>query len=114
MVDMAIHQILPAALHYTRDLCQTVAAKQPLGMPCNAELRITEQLSAHTDRLYETVELLKKSLAELPKDPQAAAKKFQSVVIPFMQQLREEADALEVLTDKNYWPYPAYSDLLYY
>ena len=34
--------------------------------------------------------------------------------IPAMQAVRAEADALEELTDKNCWPYPAYSDLLFY
>jgi len=28
--------------------------------------------------------------------------------------LRAEADALEAMTDKAYWPYPTYSDLLFY
>ena len=31
-----------------------------------------------------------------------------------MNTLRTAADALETLTDKSYWPYPTYSDLLYY
>jgi glutamine synthetase type III len=31
-----------------------------------------------------------------------------------MQMLREQADILESLTDKSYWPYPTYSDLLFY
>ena len=36
------------------------------------------------------------------------------VVIPAMADLRREADILESLTDKSYWPYPTYSDLLFY
>ena len=31
-----------------------------------------------------------------------------------MADLRREADILESLTDKSYWPYPTYSDLLFY
>jgi glutamine synthetase type III len=31
-----------------------------------------------------------------------------------MDQMRRHADVLEDLTDKNYWPYPTYSDLLFY
>ena len=31
-----------------------------------------------------------------------------------MEALRKEADLLEKLTDKAYWPYPIYSDILYY
>ena len=30
------------------------------------------------------------------------------------EQLRDQADILESITDKSYWPYPTYSDLLFY
>ena len=31
-----------------------------------------------------------------------------------MNAVRKEADVLEAMTDKGYWPYPTYSDLLFY
>jgi glutamine synthetase type III len=31
-----------------------------------------------------------------------------------MNDLRREADILEEMTDKAFWPYPTYSDLLFY
>ena len=31
-----------------------------------------------------------------------------------MDAARADADRLETLTDKSYWPYPTYSDLLFY
>ncbi len=114
MVDMAIHQILPAALKYTHELCDTVESKQKISMPCRTELTLIKQLSNHTEGLYEAVEILKKALTVTPKDPQAAAARYHNRVVPAMQALRNEADMLEELTDKSYWPYPTYSDLLYY
>ncbi len=114
MVDMAIHQILPAALKYTHQLCDMVHSKQKLSMPCKTELTLIKQLSAHTDGLYEAVETLKKALTVIPRDPQAAAARYHNRVVPAMQALRTEADVLEELTDKSCWPYPTYSDLLYY
>ena len=35
-------------------------------------------------------------------------------VLPAMEVARKDADLLETLTDKAYWPYPTYSDLLFY
>jgi glutamine synthetase len=35
-------------------------------------------------------------------------------IVPGMQAIRSHADELEALTDKSYWPYPTYSDLLFY
>ena len=37
-----------------------------------------------------------------------------SVIIPAMESLRIDADLLEQLTDKSYWPFPTYSDILFY
>ena len=31
-----------------------------------------------------------------------------------MERMRQDADLLEQLTDKSYWPYPTYADLLFY
>lgn len=114
MVDMAIHQILPAALRYTRDLCDTINAKAKIGLSCEAETAIANQLGEYTDRMYRAIEALKNALHTLPALPDAASMHHHDVVIPAMNTLRAAADMLESLTDKSYWPYPTYSDLMFY
>ncbi|MBR5232404.1 MAG: glutamine synthetase III [Clostridia bacterium] len=114
MVDMAMHQILPAALRYTRDLCDTVSAKKAWGAPCTAESDLIAKMSAQTETLYAGIEALKTVLSQLPAGSHAASMYYHDAVIPCMNTLREAADALEEMTDKSYWPYPTYSDLLYY
>ena len=37
-----------------------------------------------------------------------------TAIVNSMEAMRKEADILEQLTGKNYWPYPTYLDLLYY
>ena len=114
MMDMAIHQILPAALHYTRDLCDGVSSKKALGLRCKAETELLGKLTAASDALYDNVETLRFSLAAVPVEPETAANYYHSVIVPAMEAVRKEADILESLTDKAYWPYPTYSDLLFY
>ncbi len=114
MLDMALHQILPAALHYSRDLCEAVQTKQRIGVSCQAETGLIGKLSGHTDALYATIEKLQKALAEVPENVEQTSVYYHSAVIPIMQEMRKAADALETLTDKRYWPYPTYSDLLFY
>ena len=114
MVDMALHQILPAALRYTRELCDTVTAKKNYGLACNAETVLLQNLSAQTDALFDAVNVLQDALARLPKEAIRAAKYFHDIIIPGMNAVRTAADALETMTDKKYWPYPTYTDLLYY
>ncbi|MGN0977953.1 MAG: glutamine synthetase III, partial [Faecousia sp.] len=114
MLDMATNQILPAALHYTRALCDGVNAKKAIGASCRAESGLIRDLSTHTDGLYDRIDELKAALAGVPADAEAAANYYHDAVIPAMDALRADADVLETLTDKSYWPYPTYSDLLFY
>ena len=114
MVDMAIHQILPAAMHYTRDLCAAVSSKQAVGASCRAESSLIKQLSQASDALYDDIEALKAALKSVPANAELASGYYHDAVIPCMNMLRTHADALEMLTDKSYWPYPTYSDLLFY
>lgn len=112
--DMALHQIIPAAISYTRDLCQSIQAKQAVGITCQAEQALAETLSKTTDSLYTTCSNLQVHLDEIPSNLQDAVNYCRDVIIADMDQLRYDADILEQLTAKSYWPYPTYSDLLFY
>ena len=114
MIDMALHQILPAALGYTKELCDGIAVKKPLGLPCKAETSLADSLSTGCDGLYEAVEALKQSLSQVPEAAEEAALHYRRVVQPRMEAVRTQADHLEILTDKRHWPFPTYSDLLFY
>jgi glutamine synthetase len=114
MVDMTLHQILPAAMRYSSDLAEAVERKRKAGIPANTELSLAQRISTCCDRLYEQCEELHKALKDVPKGSQEAAEYHGKVTVPMMQALRKDADLLEKLTAKSYWPYPTYSDLLYY
>ena len=114
MADMALHQILPAAIHYTRDLCNSVSAKKAMGATCRAESALIGYLSTTTDELYDCIEALRQALSCTPSGTEETAFYYHDTVVPIMEKLRKNADYLEQLTDKSYWPYPIYSDLLFY
>ncbi len=113
-LDMALHQILPAAARYTQNLCQGILSKNELGIPANAENSIARKLSAATDKLYLCCEKLREDLAHIPDSKEDIVNYYHDTIVTDMQNLREQADILETLTDKSYWPYPTYSDLLFY
>ena len=114
MVDMAMHQILPAGLRYTRDLCQGLQTKHSLGIANRAETDLIRRLSETTDALYDAICTLSQIHAAVPSRAEDASMYYHNCVIPAMEVLRTHADTLEELTDKSYWPYPTYSDLLFY
>ena len=39
---------------------------------------------------------------------------YHDVVLPAMEEVRIPADKLEMLVGKKYWPFPTYSDILFY
>ena len=112
--DMAMRQILPAVSRYSSDLAARIIAKTNLGCECKAEKALLQKLSAGIDALYERCQTLSDHLEQIPSDSIHAANYFADVVVPAMDAARAEADALELLTDKEYWPFPTYSDLLFY
>lgn len=113
-IDMVLHQILPAVMAYSKELCNGILAKQQAGISCNAEKALAARLSTASDRLYENCEKLRADLQNVPAAAHEAVTYYQDVIIAGMQTIREDADLLEQLTDKKYWPYPTYSDLLFY
>ncbi len=113
-MDMVLHQILPAALAYSRDLSGTVRGKTELGISCQAEQNLVKRLSLHTEALYSQNEALASAMEAVPQERQAAADYCYQIILPAMAELRSHADELERLTAKSYWPYPTYSDMLFY
>jgi len=113
-IDMVLHQILPAAIAYTRDLCEGILAKDKIRLPCAAERSLSKRLSDAADRLYENCEKLRSDLKNVPAQAEEAVAYYHDVIVAGMEQIRIDADLLEQLTDKKYWPYPTYSDLLFY
>ena len=112
--DMVIHQILPAAFAYTKSLCETASAKSAYTSLATAETSMIQTISQITDSLYANCMALQNDLANIPDDLEAGVRYCQGVILEKMNVIRADADVLETLTAKSYWPYPTYSDLLFY
>lgn len=113
-IDMIRHQILPASLKYAEHLAQGIFTKEKIGVSCRAERNLIQRLSSASDALYDLCEKLESDLKAIPSATAEAAQYYHNVIVPDMENARHEADILESLTDKSYWPYPTYSDLLFY
>ena len=115
MVDMIRKQILPAVFDYTRDLAQGIALKQAAGVPCKSETELLNRLSTTADRLYETCEALNTHVQNIPTEQGLRRADYcHDVLLRDMAYARKDADTLEALVGKSRWPYPTYSDLLFY
>ena len=97
-VDMALHQILPAALKYSSALADGMIAKKSLGLTCKAEAELTAKLSTASDSLYDNCQKLREDLAKIPEGAEKAATYYHKVIVADMAALRADADLLEQLT----------------
>ena len=112
--DMVTQQILPAVYRYTSDLANGINRKSEVGMACKAERDLLKKLSETADSLYFRCEKLLSDLKNAPRHGVEASVYYSEVIVSDMNGLRSDADFLEQCTDKSYWPYPTYSDLLFY
>lgn len=117
MADMVRHQILPAALSYSSDLANGINQKrQALGNATvlTADLELLDNISTNYNSLYEKTEKLCQDLERIPEENATATSYYSDVIVPDMNNIRLDADTLEMFTAKSYWPYPLYSDILFY
>jgi glutamine synthetase len=101
-------------MKYASDLAEAVSRKERIGVSFAAEKSLAQRLSECCDRLYENTESLVSLLKSAPTDSLERANHFSDNVVPAMADVRKDADLLEKLTAKDYWPYPTYSDILFY
>ena len=117
MIDMAKTQIAPAIENYIGKLAKTVADKKAIdaSLVFGYETDLIKKLSASVEKILSGAESLKTKVAGLAKakDIIDESYKIRDGVIPAMTKLRAAADEAEVLTDRSYWPFPTYGDLLF-
>ena len=127
MLDMLRKLILPACAKFSRDLAEGVALKKQIGVDAPAEIemvrRVTDKtaaLSAAQDVLAHKVEAAKDVLTEAfavapgGVGARKLSRYYRDEVLPAMKDARKLADELENLVSKEYWPFPTYSDILFY
>jgi glutamine synthetase len=113
MVLMANRYILPAALEYTTQVGQAVAAARAGGVPTKQGKLLLGTLVKLTDKLKATSDALAKALEHSGPNAHAHAKYFRDKVIPLMGTLRETGDALELNIPHELWPLPTYREMLF-
>ena len=118
MLDMAKRQILPAVIKFATGIAGSINTIKATG--------ISVDVSAQADLLTEVSTLiasLKKNISALEASSDKAASMhgdtfehasfYRFDVFEKMSALRVDADMLETIVDKDIWPLPTYSDMLF-
>lgn len=116
MIDMANKQILPAVNAYAADVASNLAIKQDMGVACKAETKLLKKLSDGADVISDDIDELVEAHDAMiaTADVQARGEACRDNVLPAMEKLRKDADAMESICSKEYWPLPSYNDILFY
>ena len=116
MVDMARRLYMPALSGYAGDIATSVATKAELGITSAAEKSLAQRITKGADTVWKLADELeaKAEKARSLEDPKAQDDCFCTVVIPAMEALRSEVDALEAICADSWWPVPSYNAILYY
>ena len=115
MIDIAGKQILPAVIHYTKELADTIISVKEAG----SKVKVQSRLLDKTSDLLEAAEIAldKLSAATLiagqKSEGEEQARYFHDVVMPAMDALRAPVDQLEMIVNKELWPMPSYGDLIF-
>ena len=116
MLDMSKKLILPAAIEYTKLICETIVAKNTAGIDSTLETKLANELSAITSSLGLAINTLdEKRIASKDHEDtvEGLARYYREEVFVAMQSLRAVADELEMAMPAKYWPIPTYTDLLF-
>jgi glutamine synthetase len=117
MIQMTSRQYIPAVIHYTAVLADSInrirIADDTIDVSVQCELLRTcsELLKNTKDALTVLQEKIEAAASEKPGHDRAVY--FKENILPAMSALRNPIDKLEFYMDKKDWPVPTYGEMLY-
>ncbi len=117
MIDMAGKQIIPAVIKYTTELADSLSAVKT-ACP-EADTSVQAELLTETSALLSDMKVALAALTDITEEAagvdgaETQAHVYHEKVVPAMAALRAPADKLEMIVDKDLWPFPSYGDLIF-
>ncbi len=121
LADIAINHIVPIAIEYQTMLLENVKnmkevfSAEEFKSLSEARIDLIREIGGHIS----AIKSLRKGMIEARKDsnvivdPVQKAKSYDTKVKPFLEELREHIDKLELIVDDERWPLPKYRELLF-
>ena len=121
MGDLVVNHVLPAAKRYQTMLLKNVlTVKQVFSEDESASLNemdysIIKQIEHHSGSILKGVELMTEARHKANRQPDERSKAlaYHDTVLPYMADIRDHADALELIVDDELWTLPKYRELMF-
>ncbi|MFM7814502.1 MAG: glutamine synthetase type III, partial [Flavobacteriales bacterium] len=117
--DLALNHIIPAAVSYQTKLVENVEGMiDILGQEgktlCKTQIELIKTIGKHLNEIKTYCDKIATERAKISKvDPEKQAEAYSVKIKPFMDELRNSADALELITEDASWPLPKMRELLF-
>ena len=114
-IDMAKKQIIPAAVEYATFLAESISSFKAASVEASVQQDLLKKLGALLASSYRNLTKLEAAVMKAKEvaDYVKKAATFRDEVVPTMQFLRSDIDAIEMLVPTDMWPMPTYADLLF-
>jgi glutamine synthetase len=115
MIDIAGKQIIPSVISYTTELANSVISVSEAGADASIQKELLDTVTGYLKNMKTGLSNLENAVADAAAIEEGAeqAKFFKDTVKTAMDELRAPADKLEMIVDKEYWPFPSYGDLIF-
>ncbi|MBP3201385.1 MAG: glutamine synthetase III [Lachnospiraceae bacterium] len=115
LVDIAKKQVLPACIHYTTRLANSINSIKNVDSTLDSSVQkeLLEETLSYIRKLKTDVDKLDDTLkvSHSIADIKERANAYKDNVCSYMEKVRDSVDALEMIIDKDMWPMPSYGDL---
>ena len=119
--DLAMKHIIPVSTHYQSQLIKNVQGMKSVFADEKAtrlsarNMKLIEEIAERTERIEQLVEELTNArrVANRIADIHQRAIAYHDTVCPKMDDIRDEADHLEMIVEDGLWALPKYRELLF-
>jgi glutamine synthetase len=121
LADLAINHIVPTGIKYMSSLLENVKGLKEIfdekeyeklsGTSKEAIVIISEHITMIKKLVFDMVEERRK--ANVIEDEYKKALAYEKQVKPYLEEIRQHIDKLELIVDDEIWPLPKYRELLF-
>ena len=114
-IQMVKQLYRPAVMQYSSELAGIIMNLKAAGAPTGVEKELLGRISDLVESSSKKLGTLESALEKAHGVHQAAvrAAAFRDKVVPAMNELRSDIDALETITPQRLWPVPSYAEMLF-
>ena len=117
LAEMAMNQVLPAAIQYQTILADNILKLKDLSLEqatYQAQFDLVQRIAKHINTIKRACYEMKLERDKANAlDSKSCAFAYSQNVKPLMERIREHADALEPIIEDQLWPLPKYRELLF-